>query len=72
MLLAALGLWRARRIPAMVPLWATCLYLTLLAAASWGGTRIRYPVEPFLAVFAAYGFVEVLKFSSVRRRDTNA
>jgi 4-amino-4-deoxy-L-arabinose transferase-like glycosyltransferase len=72
MLLAALGLWMARRNPAMVPLWATCLYLTLLAAASWGGTRIRYPVEPFLAVFAAYGFLEVLTFSSVRLRGTTA
>jgi hypothetical protein len=72
MLLAALGLWMTRRTPATVPLWTTLLYLTLLAAASWGGTRIRYPVEPFLAVFAAYGFLEVLKFSSVRLRGTTA
>jgi hypothetical protein len=62
MLLTAFGLWKSRSIPAMVPLWATCVYLTLIAAVSWGGTRIRYPVEPFLAVFAAYGLVAVLKF----------
>jgi 4-amino-4-deoxy-L-arabinose transferase-like glycosyltransferase len=72
MLLAALGLWKARHNPAMVPLWTTCLYLTLLAAVSWGGTRIRYPIEPFLAIFAAHGLLEMLKFSSVRLRGTSA
>ena len=72
MLLAALGLWKARHNPAIVPLWTTFLYLTLLAAVSWGGTRIRYPFEPFLAVFAAYGLLEVLKFSAVRLRGTSA
>jgi hypothetical protein len=68
MLLAALGLWRARHEPAIVPLWTTCLYLTLLAAVSWGGTRFRYGVEPFLAIFAAHGLLDVHKFSSVRLR----
>jgi 4-amino-4-deoxy-L-arabinose transferase-like glycosyltransferase len=68
MLLAALGLWKARHNPAIVALWTTFLYLTLLAAFSWGGTRMRYPVEPFLAVFAAHGLLEVHKFSSVRLR----
>jgi len=72
MLLAAFGLWRARQNPAIVPLWTTCLYLTLLAVVSWGGTRIRYPVEPFLAIFAAYGLLEVYKFPSARLRGTLA
>ena len=72
MLLAAFGLWRARHNLAIVPLWTTFLYVTLLAAVSWGGTRIRYPVEPFLAIFAAYGLLEVLKFSSARFRGASA
>jgi hypothetical protein len=72
MLLAALGLWRARHNLALVPLWTTLLYLTLLTAVSWGGTRIRYPVEPFLAVFAAYGLLEVIKFSSRHVWGTSA
>lgn len=64
MLLAAFGLWRARHNPAIVPLWTTFLYVTLLSALSWGGTRLRYPVEPFLAVFAAHGLFEIYKFFS--------
>ena len=61
MVLAAFGLWRARHNPVIVPLWATCLYFTLLASISWGGTRFRYGVEPFLAVLAAHGLLEVRK-----------
>jgi 4-amino-4-deoxy-L-arabinose transferase-like glycosyltransferase len=70
MLLAAFGLWKARHNPAIIPLWTVCLYLTLLAALSWGGTRFRYGVEPFLAIFAAYGLLEVKRLSSawVRRQ----
>ena len=49
MVLAAFGLWRARYNSTIVPLWTVFLYLTLLAAISWGGTRFRYPVEPFLS-----------------------
>ena len=68
MLLAAFGLWRARRNPAMVPLWTIFVYMTLLVAISWGGTRFRYPVEPFLAVFAAHGLFELYKLSFGRPR----
>ena len=64
MLLAAFGLWRARYNSAIVPLWTVFLYITLLAAISWGGTRFRYPVEPFLAVFAAHGLLEARKLST--------
>ena len=66
MVLAAFGLWRARYNSTIVPLWTIFLYLTLLAAISWGGTRFRYPVEPFLAVFAAHGLLEVRKLSTGR------
>jgi 4-amino-4-deoxy-L-arabinose transferase-like glycosyltransferase len=72
MLLAAFGLYRARHNPATAPLWATCLYLTLLAAVSWGGTRFRYGAEPFLAVFAAHGLLEVHKFSFTRLRGKSS
>ena len=64
MLLAAFGLWKSRANPAIIPLWTVCLYLTGLAALSWGGTRFRYGVEPFLAIFAAYGLLEVKRLSS--------
>jgi hypothetical protein len=72
MLLAAFGLWRARLNPAIIPLWATCLYLTLLAAVSWGGTRMRYPAEPFLCIFAAHGLFEVYKIFSTRGHRVSA
>jgi hypothetical protein len=48
----------------MIPLWTVCLYLRLLAALSWGGTRFRYGVEPFLAIFAAHGLLEVKRLAS--------
>jgi 4-amino-4-deoxy-L-arabinose transferase-like glycosyltransferase len=72
MLLAAFGLWKARGNPAIIPLWATCLYLTLLAAVSWGGTRMRYPAEPFLCIFAAHGLFEMYKLFSARGHRVSA
>jgi 4-amino-4-deoxy-L-arabinose transferase-like glycosyltransferase len=68
MMLAVFGLWRARRNPMIIAMWTTCLYLTLLAAASWGSTRFRYGVEPFLAIFAAHGFLEAKRSLSLRSR----
>ena len=59
-LLAGAGLWRARDAASIIPLVAPCLYATLLAAISWGGTRFRYGVEPILAAFAAYGLLRVV------------
>jgi 4-amino-4-deoxy-L-arabinose transferase-like glycosyltransferase len=61
MLLAVFGLWHARHNSMVIAMWTTCLYLTMLAAASWGSTRFRYGVEPFLAIFAAHGFLEAQK-----------
>ena len=57
--LAAVGLWRARHSASIIPLLSPCLYATLLAAISWGGTRFRYGLEPILAVFGAYGLVQI-------------
>jgi dolichyl-phosphate-mannose-protein mannosyltransferase len=54
MLLAIVGLVRSARNPDVVPALATCLYMTLLAAISWGGTRFRYGLEPLLVGFAAH------------------
>lgn len=72
MLLAALGLWRARHNPALVSLWTTCPATDSARCHLLGEHRIRYPIGPFLAIFAAHGLLEMLKFSSVRLRGTSA
>jgi hypothetical protein len=72
MLLAIFGLWRARHNSMIIAIWTTCLYLTMLAAASWGSTRFRYGVEPFLAIFAAHGLLEAKRSLSLRFRSTSA
>jgi hypothetical protein len=38
---------------------ALCSYRILLAALSWGGPRFRYAAQPFRAVLAAHGFMEL-------------
>jgi 4-amino-4-deoxy-L-arabinose transferase-like glycosyltransferase len=42
---------------ATVPLVLLVVYVTALAAAAWGSTRFRMPVEPMLAGFAASGLL---------------
>lgn len=64
-LLGVFGSWRARRKALIVPTLALCSYMTLLAAVSWGGTRFRYAAEPFLAVLAAYGLMEIVRLHSL-------
>jgi 4-amino-4-deoxy-L-arabinose transferase-like glycosyltransferase len=67
-LLGVFGTWKARRSAFVVVTLALCSYMTLLAAASWGGTRFRYAAEPFVAVLAAYGLMELVRLHSLSSR----
>ncbi len=69
MLLAAIGFLKSWRDPRIVPFVTAFLYMSVLAAAAWGGTRFRYGVEPVLAGFAGYAFIEFSKsFHATFRR----
>jgi 4-amino-4-deoxy-L-arabinose transferase-like glycosyltransferase len=62
MSLALFGVLKSR-LAVIVPLLVPCLYATLLAAVSWGGTRFRYGLEPIIACFAGYGLAEVSRLA---------
>jgi len=58
MVLTSIGLIKSWRDPRVDPFLALFLYMTVLAAAAWGGTRFRYGAEPIFAALAGYGWFE--------------
>jgi len=45
----------------LTPIFALFGYLTLVHMVTIGSIRYRFPLEPFLIIFAGYFFVDILK-----------
>jgi hypothetical protein len=45
----------------ITPILALSLYLTLVHMVTIGSIRYRFPLEPFLIIFAGYFFVDLFK-----------
>jgi 4-amino-4-deoxy-L-arabinose transferase-like glycosyltransferase len=69
MLLASVGMIKSWRDPRVVPFLTLFLYMTVLAAVAWGGTRFRYGAEPLLAALAGYGFLQARCWFRWRHKD---
>lgn len=52
------------------PVWLPALYLVWIALVFYGSPRLRLPVEPLLAVVAAYGIVSLARSRGGRRAWT--
>jgi hypothetical protein len=45
----------------VIPIFTLIGYLTLVHMVTIGSIRYRFPLEPFLIIFASYFFVDILK-----------
>jgi len=60
-LLAAAGALSLAHVPAVRPVFALFIYLSLLHSVFFTSLRYRTPLEPFLCVFAAAGLLRLLR-----------
>ena len=52
---------RARQLRALAPLWALLLYTATISVIFLGAPRFRMPLQPYIAVFAAWGLIAVVE-----------
>jgi 4-amino-4-deoxy-L-arabinose transferase-like glycosyltransferase len=45
----------------IIPIFALIVYLTIVHMVTIGSIRYRFPIEPFLIIFAGYFFVDIFK-----------